>query len=167
MADWQTRLTEAMEARSLSGSELARRTGFTSQYINSLRNKDRGGRLPHDTARRLATSLGVSLEWLISGSGPRERLSDVYPVYRPDDEPASGYVDKYPSRTEAIALLASVVAADVIRALLTVIPPNPAKDPGRLFWIDYAKQLARDYRRIQADPAFSEGEADEPRRKSK
>lgn len=167
MADWQTRLTEAMEARGLSGSELARRTGFTAQYINSLRNKERGGRLPHDTARRLSAALGVSLEWLISGTGPRERLSDVYPVYRADEEPASGYVDKYPSRTEAIALLASMVASDVIRALLTVVPPNPAKDPGRAFWIDYAKQLARDYRRIQTDPAFSEAEPGEPKRKSK
>jgi transcriptional regulator with XRE-family HTH domain len=167
VADWQTRLTEAMEARGLSGSELARRTGFTAQYINSLRNKDRGGRLPHDTGRRLAAALGVSLEWLVSGSGPRERLSDVYPIYRPDEEPASGFGDKYPSRTEAIALLASAAPADVIRALLTVVPPNPAKDPGRAFWIDYAKQLAKDYRRIQADPAFSDAEPAEPKRRSK
>ena len=75
-------------------------------------------------------------------------------------------MDRYPSRTEAIALLESMVAADVIRALLAVVPPNPAKDPGRAFWIDYAKQLTRDYRRIQADPAFSEV-APEPKRKSK
>jgi transcriptional regulator with XRE-family HTH domain len=143
VTDWQTRLTEAMEARGLSGSELGRRSGFTSQYINSLRNKDRGGRLPHDTARRLAAALGVSLEWLLSGSGPRERLSDVYPVYRADEEPASGFVDKYPSRTEAIALLASMVASDVIRPLLTVVPPEPGEDPGRAFWIDNASRPIR------------------------
>ncbi len=166
MADWQSRLTEAMEARNLTGSELGRRSGFTAQYINSLRNKERGGRLPHDTARRLAAALGVSLEWLISGSGPRERLSDVYPIYR-DDEPASGYVDRYPSRTEAIALLVSTVAAEVIRALLSVVPPDPAKDPGRAFWIDYAKQLARDLKRIQDDPAFSPEAAEARRQRSK
>ena len=156
MSDWQARLVEAMEARSLSGGELARRTGFTAQYINSLRNKERGGRLPHDTAKRLAASLGVSVEWLVSGTGPRERLSDVYPVYRGGDAPESGYVDRYPSRIEAIALLASTAAPEVIQALLAVVPDEPTRDPGRAFWIEYAKQLSDDLRKIQTDPIFTE-----------
>ncbi len=156
-----------MEARGVSGSELARRTGFTSQYINSLRSKDRGARLPHDTAKRLASALGVTVEWLVQGTGPRERLSDVYPVYQADpEEPASGFVDRFPTRTEAIALLASTARPEVLRALLAVSPPDPSKDPGRAFWIDYAKQLAKDLRRIQADPAFT-GEAEAPRRRSR
>lgn len=152
--DWQTRLGEAMDARALSGGELARRAGFTSQYVNSLRSGDRGARLPLDTARKLAHALGVSVEWLTRGEGPRERLSDVYAVgssgqaapYRP---PAPS--DLYPSRAEAIALLVNVAAPEVIEALRAVVPETEG-DPGREFWIAYAKDLARDLRRITNDP---------------
>jgi transcriptional regulator with XRE-family HTH domain len=146
--DWQTRLAEAMDARRLSGGELARRAGFTAQYINSLRSGDRGGRLPLETARRLAHALGVSVDWLTKGDGPRERLSDVFVVGRSGVAAPS---DAYPSRTEAIALLASVVAPEVIEALRAVVPDGDA-DPGREFWIAYAKDLARDLRRIKDDP---------------
>jgi transcriptional regulator with XRE-family HTH domain len=154
--DWQARLSEAMEARSLSGGELARRAGFTPQYVNSLRAGERGARLPLDTARRIAHSLGVSVDWLTKGEGPRERLSDVFVVgaqppaldarVRP---PAPS--DIYPSRAEAIALLASTVDPAVIEALRAVVPEGDG-DPGREFWIGYAKDLARDLRRIQQDP---------------
>ena len=67
----------------------------------------------------LAHALGVSVEWLTKGDGPRERLSDVFVVgasagqaapYRP---PAPS--DLYPSRGEAIALLARVVEPDLRR----------------------------------------------------
>ncbi len=150
---WQPRLAQAMEARGLSGGELARRAGFTSQYVNSLRAGERGARLPLDTARKLAHALGVSVDWLVKGEGPRERLSDVFVVgegaaapFRP---PAPS--DIYPSRAEAIALLAKVVEPEVIEALRAVVPEGDG-DPGREFWIAYAKDLARDLRRIKADP---------------
>src|SRR4051812_40074131 len=104
-----------MDARGMTGGELARRTGFTSQYINSMRSKDRGARLPLDTARRLAHALGVAVEWLTTGSGPRERLSDVYPVHAPDR--TSALPDRYPSRAEAIALLTTTAEPEVIAAL--------------------------------------------------
>jgi transcriptional regulator with XRE-family HTH domain len=152
--DWQARLGEAMDARGLSGGELARRAGFTSQYVNSLRSGERGARLPLDTARKLAHALGVSVEWLTKGEGPRERLSDVFVVgssgqatpFRP-----SAPSDIYPSRSEAIALLAKVVEPEVIEALRSVVPESEG-DPGREFWIAYAKDLARDLRRIKEDP---------------
>jgi transcriptional regulator with XRE-family HTH domain len=152
--DWQARLGQAMEARALSGGELARRAGFTSQYVNSLRSGERGARLPLDTARKLAHALGVSVDWLTKGEGPRERLSDVFVVgasgtataYRP-----SAPSDLYPSRSEAIALLAKVVEPEVIEALRAVVPETDG-DPGREFWIAYAKDLARDLRRITNDP---------------
>lgn len=152
--DWQARLGQAMQARALSGGELARRAGFTSQYVNSLRSGERGARLPLDTARKLAHALGVSVDWLTKGEGPRERLSDVFVVgasgtaapYRP---PAPS--DLYPSRGEAIALLAKVVEPEVIEALRAVVPESEG-DPGREFWIAYAKDLARDLRRITNDP---------------
>ena len=170
MADWQERLSEAMEARGITGGELARRTGFTAQYINSMRSKERGARLPLDTARRLAHALGVAVEWLTSGNGPRERLSDVYPVYYAE-EPESGR-DRYPSRSEAIALLATTAAPEVIAALRAVIPDDPETDPGRDFWIDYARELARDLKRIQRDPDLRGSAApgrhsDEPRKKAR
>jgi transcriptional regulator with XRE-family HTH domain len=153
--DWQARLGQAMEARALSGGELARRAGFTSQYVNSLRAGDRGARLPLDTARKLAHALGVSVDWLTRGEGPRERLSDVFVVgasgiaTRSPAPPAPS--DLYPSRGEAIALLAKVVEPEVIEALRAVVPETEG-DPGREFWIAYAKDLARDLRRITNDP---------------
>ena len=151
MSDWQDRLGEAMEARGLTGGELARRSGFTAQYINSLRNKDRGGRLPLDTVRRLAHALGVSVDWLSSGNGPRERLSDVYPVFAGLD----GASDRYPGRAEAIALLETTVEPEVIAALRASLPKDPEVDPGRDFWIERAKELVRDLRRIKADPELT------------
>ena len=155
MSDWQERLDEAMDARGLTGGELARRSGFTAQYINSLRSRDRGARLPLDTARRLAHALGVSVEWLTKGDGPRERLSDVFVVggggqaQRPSGPSSSA--DPYPSRTEAIALLASVVAPEVLEALRAAVPEDGAA-LDRDYWIRYAKDLARDLRRIKEDP---------------
>jgi transcriptional regulator with XRE-family HTH domain len=159
--EWQERLDAAMDARGVTGGELARRTGFTSQYINSLRSKGRGARLPLDTARRLAQALGLSVDWLTSGAGPRERLSDVYPVHQDpaDAAPASstGQIpsfdrdERYPTRGEAVALLATTVEPEVLAALRAAVPDDPEIDPGRDFWIDYAKDLARDLRRIKSD----------------
>jgi transcriptional regulator with XRE-family HTH domain len=150
--DWQSRLAEAMEARRLSGGELARRAGFTSQYINSLRSGDRGARLPLDTARKLAQALGVSVDWLTKGDGPRERLSDVFVVGAGRaNERASSLPDPYPSRAEAVALLASYVAPEVVDALRAAVTDDGV-DPGRDYWIKYAKDLARDLKRIKEDP---------------
>jgi transcriptional regulator with XRE-family HTH domain len=157
MDDWQERLSEAMQSRGLSGGELARRTGFTAQYINSLRTKDRGARLPLDTARKLAAALGVTVEWLTTGEGPRDRLSDVYPVHVGASAP-----EPYPSRAEAIALISSLVEPEVIAALRSTTPRDPTVDPGRDFWISHARDLARDLRRIKADPGFAQGKAASP-----
>ena len=92
-----------MDARGWSGGDLGRRAGFSAQYINSLRKKGRGARLPLETAQRLAQALGVALDWLIRGEGPREssRLSDVYPIFASSET----LPDPFPSRTEVIALL--------------------------------------------------------------
>ncbi len=169
MSDWQERLGEAIAARGISGGELARRAGFSAQYINSLRSKERGARLPLDTARRLAAALGVSVEWLTAGTGPRERLSDTYPIYvegpPPDSSatpppstwgsPPTPVPDRYPSRAEAIALLSTTVAPEVIAALRAVVPDDPDTDPGREHWIAYAKSLVRDLQRIKSDPSFT------------
>jgi len=147
---WQERLAEAMVARGFSGGELARRAGFTAQYVNSLKSGERGGRLPLDTARRLAHALAVSVDWLTRGEGPRERLSDVYPVAAVQEAPAS---DRYPGRAEAIALLANITPPEVIAALRAAVPEGDG-DPGREWWLAYAKELARDLRRIKDDPDF-------------
>ncbi len=161
VSDWQDRLAEAMEARGLSGGELARRSGFTSQYINSLRSKGRGARLPLDTARRLAHALAVSVEWLSHGTGPRERLSDVYPVFAEGVQEAA-VTELYPSRAEAVALLATTVEPEVIAALRAAVPEDPDVDPGRDFWIARARELTRDLRRIRQDPELTPGAAKPP-----
>ena len=56
-----------------------------------------------------------------------------------------------------MALLAPHAAPEVIAALRAVIPKGDA-DPGREFWIDYARDLARVLRRIKADPVFTGSE---------
>lgn len=157
MSEWQERLVEAITARGISGGELARRSGFTSQYVNSLRSRERGSRLPLDTARRLAQALGVSVEWLTAGTGPRERLSDVYPVYNPDGPPPESATlpDRYPTRAAAIALLATKVEPEVIAALRTMVPEDPETDPGREYWYQCARDLVSDLRRIVADPLLN------------
>jgi hypothetical protein len=129
--------------------------------MNSLRNKGRGARLPLDTARRLAHALAVSVEWLTNGTGPRERLSDVYPVYR---EPDGVLSDRYPSRGEAIALLETSVAPEVIAALRASLPESPDTDPGRDYWIARARELVRDLRRIHTDPELGGEPSDDPAR---
>jgi transcriptional regulator with XRE-family HTH domain len=164
VSDWQERLVEAITARGITGGELARRAGFSAQYINSLRSKERGARLPLDTARRLASALGVSVEWLTVGTGPRERLSDTYPIYvegPPDSvtlQPGSQGVprpDRYPTRAETIALLSTIVEPEVIAALREVVPDDPETDPGRDYWIEHARHLKRDLDRIKADPVLT------------
>ena len=49
------------------------------------------------------------------------------------------------------ALLGAVAAPEVIDALRAAVPDD-AVDPGRDYWIRYAKDLARDLRRIKEDP---------------
>jgi transcriptional regulator with XRE-family HTH domain len=154
--EWQARLGEVMTSRGLSGGELARRAGFTSQYVNSLRSGTRGERLPLETARRLAAALGVSVEWLTKGEGPRERLSDVYVRTVGPGAPAPS--DIFPSRAEAIALLGKYVEPEVIDALRAHVPETGV-DPGREFWIKYAKELGRDLRRIKDDPDLNARDA--------
>lgn len=155
MSDWQERLSEAMEERGISGGELARRTGFTPQYINSMRSKERGARLPHDTALRLAQALALSVEWLTSGTGPRERLSDSFPIYVDPPPESQVPTDRYPTRGEAIALLSKTVDPEVIAALRAAMPPKPEIDPGRAFWINRARELAADLQKIKADPTLN------------
>jgi transcriptional regulator with XRE-family HTH domain len=160
VSDWQERLVEAISARGISGGELGRRAGFSAQYINSLRAKERGARLPLDTARRIAHALGVSVEWLTTGTGPRERLSDVYPIFVEGGSPPESATlpDRYASRAEAVALLSTTVQPEVISALRAVVPEDPETDPGREHWIEYARHLVRDLERIKADPLLNRHE---------
>lgn len=151
MSDWQDRLVQAMDARGFSGGELARRTGFTAQYVNSLKSGERGARLTLDTARKLSQALAVSVDWLTRGEGPRERLSDVYPIAAVTEHAPSS--DRYAGRAEAIALLARIASPEVLEALRAVVPEDNV-DPGREWWLAYAKDLARDLRRIKDDPDF-------------
>ena len=48
-------------------------------------------------------------------------------------------------------LLARVGRPEVIEALRSVVPGCEG-DPGRDYWIAYAKALAKDLKRIEADP---------------
>jgi transcriptional regulator with XRE-family HTH domain len=147
-----------MELRRLSGGELARRAGFTSQYVNSLRSGGRGARLPLDTARKLAHALGVSVDWLTKGDGPRERLSDVFVVGASPNARSSVLPDPYPSRAEAMALLSAYVAPEILEALRAAVVDDGV-DPGRDYWIKYAKDLARDLKRIKDDPDLNAKDA--------
>lgn len=116
-----------------------------------MKSGERGGRLTIDTARKLAHALAVSVDWLARGEGPRDRLSDVYPVVRAVEPEAQS--DRYPGRAEAIALLGRIASPEVIAALRAAVPDGDT-DPGREWWLAYAKELSRDLRRIKEDPDF-------------
>jgi hypothetical protein len=106
-------------------------------------------------------ALGVSVEWLVHGTGGRERLSDVCPVVAPKARVrqhrgrATFRSPIATSRLEAIALLSTTVEPEVIIALRAVVPDDPSEDPGRDYWIDYARELAKDLRRIKGDPVLT------------
>lgn len=78
-------------------------------------------------------------------------MSDVYVVGPGGVARPPAPSELYPSRAEAIALLANIAAPEVIEALRAAVPDGEV-DPGRDYWIAYAKDLARDLRRIKDDP---------------
>ena len=47
------------------------------------------------------------------------------------------------------------VEPEVLTALRAVVPEDPDKDPGRDYWIEYARELVRDLRRIKEDPVLT------------
>jgi transcriptional regulator with XRE-family HTH domain len=166
VSDWRERLSEAMLQRGMSGGDLARKTNLSSQYINSLRNKDRGARPPLETARRLASALEVSVEWLMGSDGqPSDPGSRSTPLPPSSRSAIGSSSDPYTSRAVVIALLTgSEVAPAVIAALRQVLPDDPAIDPGNEFWIHKARALTLMFRTIQEDPVLRPASQPAPER---
>ena len=55
--------------RKIAISKLERDCGFSNGYIRSLRE----GKLPYDRMKKVAEYLGLSIEYLATGSAPAER----------------------------------------------------------------------------------------------
>lgn len=72
-AGFHRRLREAFEAAGISQAELARRTNTTPPSVSDW---FRRGAMPSgDAMLRLPEALGVSADWLLYGTGPRERTT--------------------------------------------------------------------------------------------
>lgn len=82
MATFADRAREVMEAKGLGSNELNRAMGKDMGFMSNLLKR----KAPQiDTMQLLAKALGVHLEWLTTGRGPRD-LADP-----PPSAPAAGW----------------------------------------------------------------------------
>ncbi len=100
------RMKEARGAKGLSQHALARAAKVSQAHISNVENGKRDT-LGSDLVAPVAEALGVSLEWLLTGEGPRERR---------DDAPARTVEldDPYPTRADAIARMKGAVSDEAI-----------------------------------------------------
>lgn len=99
------RLKEAREKAGIGVRELARLSGFPMSHADV--SKIEAGKQPRPNGPKLvayAKVLGVSPEWLLSGTGPKARLSG--------EEPDAN--DPYPARAAAIARMRGLVSEESI-----------------------------------------------------
>jgi transcriptional regulator with XRE-family HTH domain len=80
------RLKTAMEARGVTGAELARRIGSSRQYVSALLAGEKSGKLKLPA---IAKALSVDLAWLATGGGGAPTWAGGSPV----ESSASPYID--------------------------------------------------------------------------
>lgn len=86
------------------------------------------------TLQRVAAAFGVTVAWLV-GEEPA-------PVSPATDGPTTELDDRYPSRREAMLLLAGVVPQQVLDAV-AVQSLESRSDPGLEHWTNEIRRLAR------------------------
>ena len=67
MADWKDRLEEEIQRQSLDMKSVSRRAGLGDTYIRDVLRRGYGAGI--DPIARIAQVLGVSVDWLITGTG--------------------------------------------------------------------------------------------------
>jgi transcriptional regulator with XRE-family HTH domain len=110
---------------------LARATGLSASHISLLMKGERGFGL--ETARAIASAADVDLVWLMTGEGGPAGPRRAEPCAEP-------FVDPFPRRDQALALLAGSIDAPVKAALLKESPPC---DLPLEAWLARAKELQR------------------------
>ncbi|HEU4532988.1 MAG TPA: helix-turn-helix domain-containing protein [Polyangiaceae bacterium] len=132
MSTLAERLAWILEHRGFrSRRALARATGLSPSHISLLAKGERG--LGVETAQAIASAADVDLVWLMTGAGG--------PRGAPTPEPcAEPFVDPYPRRDQALALLTGSIDPQVKAALLK---ESPTKDLPLEEWLGRARDLQR------------------------
>ena len=133
------RIREVLDARRWSERELSARAGLAPVHVGKI--LDRGGsRAGGETLAKIAKAAGVSLEWLVTGEGPRDLETRVE------------YTDDYPARAPLLAALRS--SGDpfdaAVLAELKLTTYSGAENLTLSEWIEEAAAAAGRIRRREA-----------------
>lgn len=97
------RIRDVRTELGLSQRELAAKASVSPGQVGHLEKGTRDNP-ERDTAVKIADALGVAVEWLLTGHGPKVRVDSTEPDAR----------DPYPARAAAIARMRGLVTEDSI-----------------------------------------------------
>lgn len=97
MGDLADRLNEAFDARNLSQYAVAKTSGVSESYIGKIRNR-KSTTPAAQVVYKLAVALGIYMEWLTEGTGPRDKGNPLATV-TPLDLALTGLDDEISERT--------------------------------------------------------------------
>lgn len=89
MDDVSRRIQERLTALSLSARAASLQSGLSERHVGKLLERGAGGAVT-DTLRKLAPTLGVTVEWLASGDGPAQPPTELRMVPDGDARPSIG-----------------------------------------------------------------------------
>lgn len=144
------RIKAAMTERGIGVNQLDRAIGASQGYTCNLLRRDSKPRA--DFVVKIASALGVRIEYLLNGEGPMMDPSTTpvtasarqsrHPRFRSSASDATACIDPYPSREIVVALgRAQGVPDSAIAALQT--ERRDGDDPGEDYWLErLAKHVA-------------------------
>lgn len=100
------RIREARGEHGLSQRDLAAKAGVSAGQVGHLEKGTRDNP-ERDTAVKIADALGVAVEWLLTGYGPKVHVESAQP----------DTTDPYPARAAAIARMRGLVTEKAIEAV--------------------------------------------------
>lgn len=136
MATLGDRLREAREAKGMGQRSLARTSGVSQGHISHAESGKRI-ELGPTVLSALADALGVSVDWLLTGEGPRERRPDQTVEAVPRYAALREVLEAHPGRWS----VAAVTVAEQ-RALKADVDPGTAWWEEQLDRLDNAIRLA-------------------------
>ncbi len=115
MSERIERMEEARKEARISYASLARAVGVKPQDVNNWKTR---GNIPGDRVPAVASALGVSTDWLMSGKGPmrlqrvQARLRMPYDIGEAGQDEASSNISHAPSIKGEIPLISWVQAGE-------------------------------------------------------